>query len=193
MLMDLAPYIFLLRMIDIGMPIGLERPIAAGRVRIQPTVRVDSEVRSLLHGLHDEIFGRLDDDLPLATDPGDDRRTVFVVVPPTGLAFLRQAQEKRRKNPVYDRALVAIQEHSREVIEGALAVLLLTAVALQSVLVVVGAPRTDVVAMTPRTWEGPIFPARHMDVRIDTFRGGRGGEDAKQSTWLSFSLDHGFG
>ena len=58
------------------MHIALERPIAAGRVRIQPTARVDGEVRSLLHGLYGEIFGRLDDDRPLATDPGDDRRTV---------------------------------------------------------------------------------------------------------------------
>ena len=48
----------------------------------------------------------------------------------------RQAQEKRRKNPMHDRALAAIQERSHEVIEGALAVLLLTAVALQSGLVV---------------------------------------------------------
>src|SRR5262245_47093062 len=86
--MDLAPCIFLLCMIDIVMPIALERPIAAGRVRIQPTARVDCEVRSLLHGLHGKIFGRLDDDRSLATDPGDDRRTVFVVVSPTGLAFL---------------------------------------------------------------------------------------------------------
>jgi len=166
------------------------------------------KIGRFLHRLHGAIFGRLDDDRPLATAPGDDRRTVFVVVPPTGLAFLaaptrsaaqiffpvllrlpllvsgvrefirfhgalqlplhlvgqggiaqpptpalarphmhpqssgnaargtRQAQEKRRKNPVYDRALAAIQERSREVIEGALAVLLLTAVALQSGLVV---------------------------------------------------------
>src|SRR5215467_10608346 len=86
--MDLAPCIFLLCMIDIVMHIALERPIAAGRVRIQPTARVDCEVRSLLHGLHGKIFGRLDDDRSLATDPGDDRRTVFVVVSPTGLAFL---------------------------------------------------------------------------------------------------------
>src|SRR5215475_8582667 len=86
--MDLAPCIFLLCMIDIVMHIALERPIAAGRVRIQPTARVDGEVRSLLHGLHGKIFGRLDDDRPLATDPGDDRRTVFVVMPPAGLALL---------------------------------------------------------------------------------------------------------
>src|SRR5262245_31320792 len=77
-----------------------------------------------------------------------------------------QAQEKRCKNPVHDRALAAIQERSREVIEGALAVLLFTAVALQSGLVVVGAPRTDVVALTSRTLEGPIFPPQRMDVGV---------------------------
>ena len=51
-----------------------------------------------------------------------------------------------------------------KVIEGALAGLCFTAVALQSGLVVVDAPRTDVVALTPRTLEGPIFPAQRMDV-----------------------------
>src|SRR5262245_44563278 len=71
----------------------------------------------------------------------------------------RQAQEKRRKNPVYDRALAAIQERAREVIEGALAGLLFTAVAFQARLVVVGAPRTDVVALAPGTLECPIFPS----------------------------------
>src|SRR5215471_5508645 len=86
--MDLAPCIFLLRMIDIVMHIAFERPIAAGRVRIQPTARVDGEVGGLLDCLHREISGRLDNHCSLATDPGDDGRAVFVVVPPTGLAFL---------------------------------------------------------------------------------------------------------
>jgi hypothetical protein len=40
---------------------------------------------------------------------------------------------------VHDRALAAVQERAREVIEGPLAVLFFTAVALQSGLVVVGA------------------------------------------------------
>lgn len=43
---------------------------------------------------------------------------------------------------------------------------LFTAVALQARLGVVGAPRTDVVALTPRTLERPIFPAPHMDVEL---------------------------
>src|SRR5262249_27524874 len=71
----------------------------------------------------------------------------------------RQAQQKGRENPVHYRALAAVQERSREVIEGALATLLFTAVAFQAGLVVVGAPRTDVVALTPRTLEGSILPS----------------------------------
>src|SRR5215468_5056515 len=51
----------------------------------------------------------------------------------------RQAQQKGRENPVHDRALAAVQERSREVMEGALATLLFTAVAFQTGLVVVGA------------------------------------------------------
>src|SRR5262245_28121022 len=67
---------------------GLERPIAAGRVRVEPTARSDGEGRRLLHRLHREIAGRVDDDTPLAADPDDNRWPVFVVVPPTGFAFL---------------------------------------------------------------------------------------------------------
>src|SRR5262245_61308220 len=81
----------------------------------------------------------------------------------------RQAQEKCREDPVHDRTLAAIQERAREVIEGALAVLRFTAIALQSGLVVVGAPRTDVVALTPRTLERPIFPAQCMHVGLTLF------------------------
>ena len=67
-------------------------------------------------------------------------------------------------------ALTAVQECAREVIEGPLTVLLFTAVALQSGLVVVDAPRTDVVALTPRALEGPIFPAQHMDIGLTRCR-----------------------
>jgi hypothetical protein len=70
---------------------------------------------------------------------------------------------------VHDRALAAVQECSREGIEGALAGLLFPAVALQSGLVVVGAPRTNVVALTPRTLEGPILPAQPRDVGLTRF------------------------
>src|SRR5262247_1744836 len=42
-------------------------------------------------------------------------------------------------------------------------------IALQTGLVVVGAPRTDVVALTPRTLEGPIFLAQPMDIGLTRF------------------------
>src|SRR5262249_7245847 len=71
----------------------------------------------------------------------------------------QQEQQKRHENPMHDRTLAAVQERSREVVEDALAVLLFTAVAFQSRLVVVGTRRANVVALTPRTLEGPIFPA----------------------------------
>src|SRR5262245_31212652 len=86
--MDLPAGILLLRVIDIVMHIALQRAIAAGRVRVQPTARVDGEVSGLLNCLHGEIAGRLDDDSPLATDPGDNRGSVFVVMAPPRLAFL---------------------------------------------------------------------------------------------------------
>jgi hypothetical protein len=66
--------------------------------------------------------------------------------------------------------LAAVQERAREVIEGALAGPLFTAVALQAGLVVIGAPRTNVVTLTPRTLEGSIFPAQQMNVGLTRFR-----------------------
>ena len=110
MLMDLPAGILLLRVIDIVMHIALQRAIAAGRVRIQPTARVDGEVSGLLHGLHGEIAGRLEDDRPLATDPGDQRGPVFLVVPPPGLALLAaptRAAAQRLLAAPYGLALVA--------------------------------------------------------------------------------------
>src|SRR5262252_6329333 len=86
--MDVPPCVFLLGVIDEVMRIALERPIAAGGVRIEPTARLDGEVRGLLYCLHRKISGRLDDHSPLATDPRDDRGPIFVVVPPPGLTFL---------------------------------------------------------------------------------------------------------
>src|SRR5215510_6409205 len=87
-LMDLSPCIFLLRVIDIVMHIALQRPITAGRVRVEPTAGLDGEVRRLLHGLHGEIAGRLDDDCPLATDPRNNGRPVFVIMATARLALL---------------------------------------------------------------------------------------------------------
>src|SRR5262245_2554258 len=81
----------------------------------------------------------------------------------------RQAQQKCREYPVQDRALAAVQERAREVIEGALAGLLFTAVALQAGLVVIRAPRTDVVALTAGTLAWAIFPPQRMDIRLTRF------------------------
>ena len=75
-------------MIDVLMPIALPRPRAARRVRVEPTARLHRDVRGLLYGLHREIFGRVDDDRSLATDPGDDGRPVFVIVASTRLTLL---------------------------------------------------------------------------------------------------------
>src|SRR5439155_15471186 len=52
----------------------------------------------------------------------------------------RQAQEKGGENPVRQGPLAAVQERAGEVIEGALAVFLFTAVAFESRLVVIRAP-----------------------------------------------------
>src|SRR5215475_8683810 len=87
-LMHLAARIFLLGMIDVLMDMALQRLIAAGRVRIQPTARLDGDVGRLLHRCDGKIPGRLDDDKPLATHPNDNRRSIFIIMPPAGLAFL---------------------------------------------------------------------------------------------------------
>src|SRR5215831_8719963 len=78
-------------MIDELVHVALHRSVAAGRVRIEPTARPDSEVRRFLHRLDREISGRVDDDRPLATDPGDNGRPVFIIMAPPGLAFLPTA------------------------------------------------------------------------------------------------------
>ena len=89
--MHLATRILLLRVIDILMEVSFHRPIAAGRVGGEPTARVDGEVGRLLHCLHRAILRRLEDDSPLATDPGDDRGPVFVIMASTGLTLLALA------------------------------------------------------------------------------------------------------
>src|SRR6185295_15665979 len=73
---------------DIRMHIALHRPIATGRVGIEPTTGSHRDAGRLLHRLHGEIFGRLDDDRPLATDPGDHGRPIFVIMAPARLALL---------------------------------------------------------------------------------------------------------
>src|SRR5437870_5135323 len=89
--MHLPTRVFLLRMVDELMHVAFHRPIATGRVCIEPTARLHCQVGCLLYRLHREIAGRLDDDSPLPTDPGDNRRPVFVIMAPTGLAFLPPA------------------------------------------------------------------------------------------------------
>src|SRR5215831_15985405 len=80
--------IFFLRMIHVRMDVAHHRPIATGGVCVEPTAHLHGEVRRLLHCFDGEIAGRLDDDRPLAADPGDDRRPVFVIMPPPGLPLL---------------------------------------------------------------------------------------------------------
>src|SRR5215471_9218273 len=73
------PRLVATQLIDIRMHIALQRAIATGRVSGEPTARVHGEIRGLLHGLHGEIAGRLEDDGPLAAHPGDDRGPVFII------------------------------------------------------------------------------------------------------------------
>src|SRR2546423_9306519 len=86
--MHVTPRIFLLRMIHKRMRVSLQRLIATRRVRVEPTARAHRDLSRLLHRLDREIFGRLDDDSPLATDPGNNRGPVFVIMAPTRLTFL---------------------------------------------------------------------------------------------------------
>src|SRR5438128_1042813 len=86
--MYLTTGVFLPRMIDVLVHIALQGPIAAGGVGIEPTARGHCQVGGLLYRLHREIFGRLDHDGTLAADPRDDRRPVFVIMAPAGLALL---------------------------------------------------------------------------------------------------------
>src|SRR4029450_1842811 len=48
------------------MHVTLHRPVAAGRVRVEPTARAHGDLSRLLHRLDREIAGRLEDDSPLA-------------------------------------------------------------------------------------------------------------------------------
>src|SRR5712691_8135457 len=86
--MHLPACILLLRMIDELVDVARQRPITAGRVRREPTARVHGEASGLLPRLDGAITGRLDDDRPLATDPGDHGGPVFIIMAPAGLAFL---------------------------------------------------------------------------------------------------------
>src|SRR5215475_11092751 len=86
--MHVTARVFFLRMIHERMHVPLHRPVAAGRVRVEPTARAHGDLRRLLHRLDREISGRLADDSPLATDPGDDGWPVFIIMAPARLALL---------------------------------------------------------------------------------------------------------
>jgi len=97
-LMHVPPRVFLLGMIDKVVSIALERPIAAGGIGIQLIARLHGDVGSLLHRLHGEIAGRVEDDSPLAADPGDNRGPVFVIWPRPGSRFFRRPRARRPKD-----------------------------------------------------------------------------------------------
>src|SRR5215831_78335 len=86
MLVHVTPGVLFLGVIHELVHIALECSIAARRVRVEPAARLDGEVRRLLHRLHREIFGRMDDHSSLTTDPGNNRGPVFVIMAPLGLA-----------------------------------------------------------------------------------------------------------
>src|SRR5262249_13412708 len=73
------------------MHVAFQGLIAAGGVRREATAGLNCQVRRLLHGLHHEISGRVDDDRPLAADPRDDGWSVLVIMPPPGLTLLTTA------------------------------------------------------------------------------------------------------
>jgi hypothetical protein len=87
MFVDVTTRVCLLRVLDVRMERALHRPRAAGRIRLASAPHLDGEVCRLLYCLDCAIAGRLDDDSPLATDPGDDGRPVLVSVAPTRLAL----------------------------------------------------------------------------------------------------------
>src|SRR5262247_1079574 len=86
--MHISTSIFLLRMIHKRMRVALQRLIATRRVRGEPTARAHRDISRLLHRLDREISGCVDNNCPLATDPRDNSRPVFVIMAPTRLTFL---------------------------------------------------------------------------------------------------------
>jgi hypothetical protein len=88
LLVHLTARIFLLGMIHECVPVALQGAIAARRVRVEATARVHRDVGCLLDRLDRAIAGRLDDDCSLATDPGENGGSGFVIMPPTGVALL---------------------------------------------------------------------------------------------------------
>src|SRR5215471_9736246 len=75
-------------MIHKRMRVSLQRLIATRRVRVEPTARAHRDLSRLLHRLDREISGCVYNNCPLATDPRDNRRPVFVIMASTRLTFL---------------------------------------------------------------------------------------------------------
>ena len=76
------------QLIDVLVEVTLQRPIATGRIGIQATPRLHGDVGCLLDRLDREILDGMYNDGTLATDPHDDCRSVFVILPPARLALL---------------------------------------------------------------------------------------------------------
>jgi hypothetical protein len=88
MLVHLTTGVCLLRMIDELVHVAFQRPVATGGVRIHSTARVPRNVGRLLYRLDREILDSMQNDGTRATDPRDDRRSVFVILPPARFALL---------------------------------------------------------------------------------------------------------
>src|SRR5215813_4093480 len=74
----------------LGFQGGVSIPLVKGGVKAPPAKRQcrAGPKAGARRGFTREISGRLEDDSPLATDPRDDGRPVFVIMAPTGLALL---------------------------------------------------------------------------------------------------------
>ena len=93
-LMDRAARRFCPRVLAARMVVAPPRPVAAGRVRREPTARAYRAGGRLLHRLHGEICGCLADDRALAAAPRQHRGPVCVIMAPprrTLLAAPRRA------------------------------------------------------------------------------------------------------
>src|SRR5437660_12815415 len=87
-LMHVSTRLFLLRVVHRVMLIARYQPVAAGRVRVEPTAGLHRDVGGLLHRLDRTVPRCLDHDTALATHPGDNGGPILVVMAPSGLAFL---------------------------------------------------------------------------------------------------------
>src|SRR5438094_1717938 len=97
------------------MHVALHRPIAAGRVGIEPTACLDRHVHGFLHRLDSEILDGMDHNSTLPTHPRNNRGPVFVIMAPTRLAFL--AATTRSATQRFLPALFCLPLLTRSVIE----------------------------------------------------------------------------